>query len=285
MELKTSMSKLTHLKQRIQTVGTIKKTTHAMRLTSMSTHTRLKKQKKSLSTYKDVTQEILQSLSRVELPHTSRPQQNLYIVVGAQKGLCGSFNNRLASWAEKELLALPFQPEIVCVGKKAQSYLAESSLQANTAYPTFTGNNYSEIAHAIIRKATQATAYFSHLVIYSTYSESFFSQKTRKTVLPLPTLLSPTESASYKDNITHKEIIYEQSPQKIKLYAEQLYAQACLEETLFLSLVAEHAARFVSMDSATRNADNLITAMKRDYNKLRQGAITRELIDLTSGQL
>jgi F-type H+-transporting ATPase subunit gamma len=62
----------------------------------------------------------------------------------------------------------------------------------------------------------------------------------------------------------------------------QQYLEAELQSLLYESLLAEHAARFISMDNATRNAEKLLEETKSDYNKLRQAKITKELTELTS---
>jgi len=62
----------------------------------------------------------------------------------------------------------------------------------------------------------------------------------------------------------------------------KLYLTVSIESLLFSSLASEQASRFHSMDNATRNAEELLETMQRDYNKLRQDKITKELLELTS---
>jgi F-type H+-transporting ATPase subunit gamma len=76
------------------------------------------------------------------------------------------------------------------------------------------------------------------------------------------------------------DYLWEQEPQHILDTLVQQYIETQLQSLLFQSLLAEHAARFISMDSSTRNAENLLEVNKLQYNKLRQAKITKELTEL-----
>lgn len=96
------MEQLIVMKQRIKAVETIKKVTHAMRLISMSSHTRLLEKKKNLTEYKETFESLWGSVQAVlppikEGPTRGTPKQ-LIILVSSQKGLCGTFNTALIKW-------------------------------------------------------------------------------------------------------------------------------------------------------------------------------------------
>lgn len=74
----------------------------------------------------------------------------------------------------------------------------------------------------------------------------------------------------------------EQPAEQLARDLAQLYVEAQLHQALFQSLLAEQAARFISMDNATRNAEGLLDLSKLQYNKLRQAKITREITELVS---
>src|SRR5262245_56347198 len=99
------MPQLIILRQRIRAVETIKKITHAMRLISMSTHSRLKHNKIHLENYKNAFQALWRRIAPLipELEKDSNKGRTLLIVVGSQKGLCGTFNSTLFKFFEAEL--------------------------------------------------------------------------------------------------------------------------------------------------------------------------------------
>jgi len=94
--------------------------------------------------------------------------------------------------------------------------------------------------------------------------------------------LVPTQRSQVSGTLApHEGYYWEQEPAEVLNSLVITYLEARIEQLLFQSLLAEHAARFVSMDSSTRNAKNLLDATKLQYNKLRQAKITKELTELT----
>lgn len=276
------MAQLVLMRQRIKAIETIKKITHAMRLISMSTHSRLRHKKAHLEKYKDAFQQLWQkvrttiSLS-VEESLTETPQ-HLIIIVSAQKGLCGTFNSALFKYFELENPTITSSSEhhFISVGKYAANYFKQHNITALASYNTFTSAYFVSIAQAITSLIITAPTPYSTVTVYSNYSRSFFVQRPQKTLL-LP-LREPTEATAAEPS----DYIFEQEAHELSAIIQQMMISVTLQEILFESLLAEQAARFLSMDSATRNADNLLTAMRLDYNKTRQSIITRELAELAS---
>lgn len=118
---------------------------------------------------------------------------------------------------------------------------------------------------------------YASIIVISNGLKSFFLQKPQKTIL-LPI-------AHTTDVTTHEELgdfVWEQDISSLYDAALKQYIEVNLHFQLFQSLLAEHAARFISMDNATRNAKNLLEKARLDYNKLRQAKITKELTELAS---
>jgi F-type H+-transporting ATPase subunit gamma len=277
------MSRLISLRQRIKTALTIKKTTHAMRLTSMSAHARLQRKKQFLRTYKQSLEGLMHRLGLEEKltnKNLDPEAKELVIVIGSQKGLCGAFNSRLMSYFEQENAQALNQKksDIVCVGKKILEYFEQRGTIPRHAYTTFNAQNFVAIAHELELLIFAEDGY--HIIkIYSNHPHTFFIQKCIGTTI-VRHRLQETIDAEHAG-----EYIYEQKPREFHEQLQRLYFKACLEDVLFNSLIAEQAARFISMDSATRNAETMLSDMQRDYNKLRQALITRELTDLAGGIL
>jgi len=280
------MSSLTLLKRRIRAVETIRKTTHAMRLTSISTHTRLQKQKKLVTHYKETVADLLSSLQRfVSSHHThiteTTGRKTLYIIAGSQKGLCGTFNSQLTQYVRRKFPhIMPYSPEhdTIVLGGKLAEQLRTAGMHITHMYHQFTVTTFVDITHELARSILDTDTYHSVYLI-ANYSRSFFLQQPEQHQL-LP--FNPHIREHERDV---SEYIWEHEPHEMFDALMRMYVKAHIQELLFQSLLSEQAARFIAMDGATRNADDLLATMRLDYNKIRQAAITRELADLTSGLL
>ncbi len=277
------MSQLMQMRQRIKAVQTIKKITHAMRLISMSTHSRMKHQEEPLELYQKTINKLFAQVRKAD-PHyhhaVLEPSQPLdahplIILIGSQKGLCGSFNSSLFQLFNLHMVDQSSY-KVITVGKRATTYIKKNHVDKLIAsYDTFALHNLLSIADSLLHAIVDAQPHYSSVVICSNTAPSFFLQK------PVVQQIIPAHIANEQDQAT---IDYDwvQPAQKILAYLAQQYILSHIQQALFQSLLAEHAARFVSMDSSTRNAETLLEAMQRDYNKLRQAKITRELTELSA---
>jgi len=278
------MSQRVQMRQRIQSIETIKKVTHAMRLISMSSHARLQAKKTGLELYQDELKRLFSRVQdaadhwhneRLNPPHSSSGP-TLMILVGSQKGLCGIFNTVLFHFFEQERAQHNRQHlQILTIGKKAQEYAAKITLPTIAAFPELTANSLASISNNITELIMQAPQPYAHVCLLSNYPKSFFAQKPQKTAL-IPFELPKTEHAPEEQ----EAYSFEQAPETLLDFLAGQFIFNTLNQLLLNSLIAESAARFIAMDNSTRNARNLLDEMKLDYNKLRQAKITRELTDL-----
>jgi|ERR1700733_10102762 len=282
------MSLLIQLRYRIKAIETIKKITHAMRLISMSSRSRLKSKEEPLQEYMQTSASLLDQLKKA-VPNwrnaTMSPSHNvtpnpLIILIGSQRGLCGNFNTTLFHFFEKDMLSAfnnNKNIQIIPVGKKAVNYVNSNPTYPVVAeYPELHANNLNKIAANIIAKIVSHAPTFTHVTVYHNQLKTFFIQKPQRTTL------IPFEAHTKNNHQINIDYHWEQSPTEI---IEQLAYQTLeiqLYYFLFQSLLAEHAARFLSMDNATRNAQNLLEETQLQYNKLRQAKITKELTELVS---
>lgn len=283
------MSYLIQLKQKIRTVETIKKITHAMRLISMSAHTRMKSKELFLKEYIQASRTLLNKL-KGQFPHWKSPlldqevnsNKLTIILIGSQKGLCASFNSSLFKLFERTLEhSAKKDISLIVVGKKAIDYLANHPMHATIikSYPTLNSGSLSLIAHDILLTLLAMPAPLGSVTIMSNKVKTFFIQK------PQITQLIPFFHQG--EHTTSAEVIEEYLwPQDAITILDNLLEQ-CIQVQihyhLFQSLLAEQAARFLSMDSSTRNAQTVLETSRLMYNKLRQAQITKELNELTGG--
>lgn len=274
------MSQLTQMRQRIRAIESIKKITHAMRLISMSSRSRLKQKKDHLENYKNAFNNLAglvgNNIYSGDLIQRNRDSKNtLVILVSSQKGLCGNFNSQLFRFAEPDVKNYK-TGTFISVGKYSVDYLNSLGITPIASYNNYSTQTYVNIAHAIAQIIISNKLDYSSIIVYSNYPKSFFIQKPQKTDLfDINGAQQPTSKQPH-------EFIFEQSPQDLKSLMEQFVLVINITQILFNSLLAEQCARFLSMDAATRNAEKILNQMKLEYNKTRQAAITKELTELSA---
>lgn len=283
------MSLLIQLRYRIKAIETIKKITHAMRLISMSSRSRLKSKEEPLKTYIKTSQELLAHIqayapewnNKILNPSPEQPSKQLIILIGSQRGLCGNFNTTLFHFFESIVLpeikkTFSNNLHVIPIGKKAINYVNQTDhLLIVDQYLEITAKTIAPIAHAITNFLFRQSQPYTHVNVISNELKTFFIQKPHNTQL-IPFAI-PSVSKDGADQYQ-----WEQSPQQILDQLARSTIESELHYLLFESLLAEHAARFISMDNATRNAQTLLEETQLQYNKLRQAKITKELTELVS---
>lgn len=281
------MSKLIQMRNRIQTIEIIKKVTDAMRIISMSSHSRLKAKQEPLATYINTLSLLLAKVQQATpswtnerlMPtneHNSRP---LIILVGSQKGLCGAFNTQLLRTLNHHMTDYPsLYYHFIAIGKKAIDYVEEQyPKKLVSAFPTLKASTFLNIAQQVSDFIMTAAPAYTSVTIVSNTFKSFFVQK------PTVTQLIPFDQKkiiALVEPPTEGYLWNEESHEILDKLAEH-YIQAQLQHLIFQSLLSEHAARFISMDNSTRNANSLLETTKLEYNKLRQTKITTEITELS----
>ena len=114
-------------------------------------------------------------------------------------------------------------------------------------------------------------------------ARSFFAQKAvRKTVLPVS---HNSKVRPFKDrqDAGTEDVLWEQPVQEILDFVARRYLRGRIIQLLFNDMRAEHSARFLAMESATKNAEKIIDKLTRQFNKMRQAMITKEISELSAG--
>jgi F-type H+-transporting ATPase subunit gamma len=281
------MSQLIQMRRRIATIETIHKITNAMRLIAMSGHTRLKHREELILNYKKQIEELYQQI-RTQIPadydpmakHIAPDAAELIIVVGSQKGLCGGFNTHLFKLFD-EYTQKSGKADLIAIGKRATDHILNKNYgNVIMSQSSFNTSNIHSTVSIISQIISQPEARYSKITVLSNALKTFFSQ--RPIIYKLLPLESATTHTPAEKGTLFEGYLWEQTPQSIVNDLAYLYLEATLHALLFQSLLAEQAARFLSMDNATRNAENLLGSYKIQYNKLRQAKITKEINELVS---
>ena len=206
----------------------------------------------------------------------------LLFVVTADKGLCGSFNSNLIREAISYAVGAGREVAMGLVGRKGRDFFARRGVDIRFEMVNlFNDLRYSH-AEAMAEKSIEqyaSGAVSGVSILYNEFKSVLQQQVVVDQVLPIPAIEAPDEkteelSADYLFEPPAEQIFSDLLPHHV----ETQFFRALLE-----SAAAEHAARMTAMDAATRNAGEMIDGLTLHMNKVRQAAITRELIEVVSG--
>jgi F-type H+-transporting ATPase subunit gamma len=208
----------------------------------------------------------------------------LLIVIAADRGLCGSFNTNVAKAVSQFLRANPGRPvSLGLVGRKSREMLGRRGLPV-----LFEHMNLPKIIHFAEAETIAGPAIAGFIdgtfdsvhVVYNEFKSVMQQRVVVEQLLPLPAI-EPAQAGS--SDATPVDYIYEPSPDRIfEVLLKQLVLAQVLR-ALVESAAAFYAAQMTAMDAATRNSSEMLDSLTLYMNKLRQAAITREIIEVVSG--
>ena len=282
------------MRRRIRTVRNTQQITKAMKMISAARLRKAQDRAFSARPYSGLLREVLGSLASRsaeqsgEVGHpllARRPIQRITaIVVSGDRGLCGAFNTNILRAADRFLAEhRDKQPEVVAVGRKTRDYFRRRKATiVDEHVGIFTKLNY-ENARAIAESVVAAYSEEKTDAVYLVFNEfkSVIAQKvTVEQLLPLPEFQTKSDAATVASSVDY---IYEQPPAELFASLLPRYVEVQVFRALLESGAAEHAARMTAMDSATNNAGDMIDSLTLRMNRIRQAAITKEIIEVVSG--
>lgn len=284
------MSGLKAIRRRITSVKNTKQITRAMKLVSAAKLRRAQEAAEGGRSFGrrlgDVLQTVLADLpegfSHPLLSKREGVQKRCLVVIAGERGLCGAYNGNIVKAVNAELRSSAVPIEMVLVGRRAVSAAKRFGWDVIAAFeglPEEVSNwPISEIGETIISRFISGKCDEVSL-LYTQFESAMTQTVTREALLPFAAVSASPEKAAQLRGKTK----YDPMPTAIiggllPLLIKTQICQAALE-----SRASEHGARMTAMDSATRNADDLIDRLKLFYNRARQSAITRELIDIVGG--
>ncbi len=205
-------------------------------------------------------------------------RKELLLVVGSDKGLCGSYNSNVLRAAQKYLAAKGRENvDIIAVGKKIKDYLVRANWNVVDSFLNiFQEFNY-ESAVQVAERLTYAFTSGEYREVSLMFSEfKNAAQAVIRTEQLFPLSLKGGERRS-------PDYIYEPKLEKIMEVLLPKYIKVSVYEMLVEANASEQGLRMTSMEQANRNARDMIRDLTLVYNKARQGSITRELADLVGG--
>jgi len=280
------------LRRRIRSVGSTAQITKAMQMVAASKMRRA--QQAALA-----SRPFVQMIYRIQREATGRlgefkhpllevreVKKRGIILIAADKGLCGALNSNLFR------LATEFDPQttlFIAAGKKAAQFVARTHRQLAAEFTYADTPQFSE-ARAL---STFARDLFlkrevDEIQIIATRFENTLTQHPiRLEFLPIGEIKSmkiPGARPEQELTTDTTETLFEPSPAAVLQYMFSHYLDIFVYQVMLNAKASELSARMVSMKNATDNAESLIKDLSLEYNKLRQGNITRELLEIAGGQ-
>jgi F-type H+-transporting ATPase subunit gamma len=290
------MPTLLDFRRRIRSVKNTQQITRAMKFIAAARLRRAQETAVSLRPYALGIREILRSaMSRIENPDqfpllTQRPEERvLVLVTSGERGLCGAFNANVLRRAFEFLREKSGKSvEVITLAKKSRDAFRKRSWKIAGEYVDVTARadlgKAREIA-AEVMKIYEAGGADSVYLIYNEFKNVMMQTLRVEKLLPLErsALAEHEKGAPPASSGEAVDYIYEQPAAEIFNKLVPRYVEMQIFRMIAESSAAEHAARMTAMDSATRNASDVIDALTLHMNKVRQAAITREIIEVVSG--
>ena len=286
------MPSLIDLRRRIRAVKSTEQITKAMKTVAASKLRRAQDRIVGARPFAELMRRMLSGLAArggsaaghpLLAPPSAPDAPILLFVVTADKGLCGSFNSALIRRAAG-FAAAGRDVALGLVGRKGRDFFTRRWAGADVRFELVNLFGDLRYAHAEAMAETAIAQYETGeasevAVLYNAFKSVLQQKVTIAQVLPVPPIEAPEDGAE----AAAADYLFEPSPERIFADLLPRYVETQLFHALLESAAAEHAARMTAMDAATRNAGEMIDGLTLHMNKVRQAAITRELIEVVSG--
>lgn len=280
------MANLLDIRRRIRSVKNTQQITRAMKTVSAAKLRRAQERVFSARPYADQLKAVLSNVAgRVEsLSHPLlevRPEERvLLVVVTADRGLCGAFNSNVTRAGFNFVRQRSGNDvRVTAVGRKGRDFFRRRETPIIDEYVGIFSTLSFAHAREIGKKVVEAYTSQEVDAVYLAYNE--FKSVIQQRLVIEPVL--PMNRGEIEESESRIDYIYEQPPQEIFNRLLPQYVDIQVHRALLESAAAEHGARMAAMDTASRNAGEMIEALTLNMNRIRQAAITREIIEVVSG--
>jgi F-type H+-transporting ATPase subunit gamma len=286
------MSSPRELRRRIRSVSSTAQITRAMQMVAAS---KMRKAQEAALSMRPFARALyaIQRKATIRAAEFKHPLQEIrevrkraIVLVAADKGLCGALNTNVFRVASN------FDPQstiFITAGRKASQFVARTRRQLAAEFPYGDTPRYGEsrAMAALARDLFLKGEVDQVQVVATRFINTLTQQAVTIDFLPIGPITSlKIEGAPDEDELAAdtKESLFEPSPQDVLGYLLPHYLNLLMYFVLLNAKASEQSARMVAMKSATDSAEELIGDLSLEYNKLRQGNITRELLEIAGGQ-
>ncbi|MGD1954493.1 MAG: F0F1 ATP synthase subunit gamma [Sphingomonadales bacterium] len=290
------MASLKDLKNRIASVKSTQKITKAMKMVAASKLRRAQEAAEAARPYAERMESVMAALgknvvqsdaSSPLLVGTGKDDVHLVIVATSEKGLCGGFNTNIVKGARQkieELVAAGKTGKVLCVGRKGaiilrrihRDKMLETIELANVKQVGF--DQAALISETVLDMFAAGEFDVAHL-FFAKFQSALVQIVTGQQLIPVPLPEVGEEEQS------GSSAVYEYEPSEEAILTDLLPRNVSVQvfKALLENAASEQGARMTAMDNATRNAGDMIDSLTLTYNRTRQAAITKELIEIISG--
>jgi F-type H+-transporting ATPase subunit gamma len=286
------LATLLDFRRRIRSVKNTQQITRAMKFVAAARLRRAQEAALAARPYAKELARLLSSImSRIESPKhpllAKRPEERiLVIVLSGERGLAGAFNANILKEAAKffrskqgkKLVAIP-------VGKKGRDSLRKAGFELAGEYINVLARVDLGIAREIANLVTELYCedkIDAVYIIFSEFKSVIAAELVVDKLLPVESITDTKDAPADKAS-SQIDYIYEQPVDALLNRLLSRYVESQILRSMLESSAAEHAARMTAMEAATKNAGDVIDALTLHMNKVRQAAITKEIIEIVSG--
>ncbi len=283
------MANLKAIKKRIGSVKNTQKITRAMKMVAAA---RLRRAQQAITEMRPYAVKTMDALSAVAAragddeevhPLLARrdPKEVLYVVLTSDRGLAGAFNaniNKAAYKAWKEDEADGKQVTFALIGRKGRDYFRRRGAHIDREFMEVFENlsieKAGEIGRYVVDRYTSDNLDAAYLV-YNEFKSAIAQEVVVEPILPITPMEVPADLSG--------DFIYEPDKRALLDRLLPMYMEVEVYRALLESVASEHGARMTAMDAATGNAKDMIGRLTLEYNRARQAAITKELMEIIGG--
>jgi F-type H+-transporting ATPase subunit gamma len=297
------MPSLKAIRKRITSTKATQKITRAMKMVAGARLNRAQQRITSLRPYAVKTHEVLEGVAAAMIekqtdleysavdaseglhPLLQRREEKkvVLLLLSGDRGLCGAFNTNVSKAAYATLRRKQgdgAEVEVATIGKKGRDYLRRRNAKIVRDFPKF----YDALDLAKAAKVAdwlsdrfQRGEIDSIYLVYNEFKSAITQKTTVEALLPLP------EPPPAKEGELKPSYVFEPNERAVLERLMPMYLQVSIYRALLESQASEHGARMTAMDAATRNAKEMIGRLTLQYNRARQAAITKELMEIIGG--
>jgi len=291
------MPNLLEIRRRLRSVKNTQQITKAMKMVSAA---RLRRAQERVVTARPFANKMTQVLGELAtrtdedfhhpLLDLRGDQRYLLVLITADKGLCGAFNTNLTKAAQAFMRENSDKKiEIMAIGRKGRDFFRNrraviaGEFIGLTAKARLEFSDALEVAQSIIKMYTEDEEIDKVFIVYNEFKSVLSQRVVLEQLLPVSRAKQEESEAKSQQPVTLIDYIYEQSPEEIFSTLLPRLIETQIFRALLESVASEHGARMTAMDSASKNASELIDSLTLNMNRVRQAAITNEIIEVVSG--
>jgi F-type H+-transporting ATPase subunit gamma len=291
------MPNLLDIRRRIKSVKNTQQITKAMKMVSAAKLRRAQERVVSARPFTNKMVEVLGELAKRTDEDFHHPlldlrgdERYLLVLVTADKGLCGAFNTNLVKAAQAFMKENPGKKvDIFAVGRKGRDFFRTRHATIPGEFIGLTGKGRIElpealeVARAIVKLYGEDEGIDKVYLLYNEFKSVLQQRVILEQLLPVARATEEETDAKSQQAVSLIDYIYEQPPAEMFGQLLPRLVETQVFRALLESVASEQGARMTAMDSASKNASELIDNLTLNMNRIRQAAITNEIIEVVSG--